>query len=166
MPQCKQKCGRGLGGALGLGSAADAKVIHVWTKAADITWHAAWANSEAGVAGITGSGNKFSPLGVSILATAPGVNGNVAIGNFGNAGQEDEVYGIRADTKLAGMGVQFAVGNLILGKGATFDGKDAANDTFVDLIVTRKLGSGSNIKFSAGKYNNTRSFGTTVSVKF
>ncbi|ORU95136.1 MAG: hypothetical protein A6F71_10835, partial [Cycloclasticus sp. symbiont of Poecilosclerida sp. M] len=105
------------------GSDADASVIHLWTKASGITWHVAYAQTDAGVAGITGSSNKFSPLGVSILATAPGGNGASAIGNFGSA--EDTVTGVRADFKLAGMGVQVAAGNLSIND-------DAVDDSFYD----------------------------------
>ncbi len=150
----------------GLGDDADAALVHLWTKVGEVTWHAAWAQTDAGVAGITGSGNKFSPLGVSILATAPGGSGDVALGNFGDA--EDSVWGIRADTKVAGMGLQVAVGNLEINDGSvTVDGvaRDA-DDTFWDIIVTRPLGKGSNIRFSVGEWEDATSAGARISVKF
>ncbi|SMM98753.1 hypothetical protein SPONN_2792 [uncultured Candidatus Thioglobus sp.] len=139
------------------GADADASVLHLWTKASGITWHVAYAQTDAGVAGITGSGNKFSPLGVSILANAPGVNGAGAIGNFGNT--KDDVYGVRADMKLAGMGVQVAVGNLSLNN-------DAVDDGFYDIIVKRPLGKGSSIQFSRGSFNDVDSTAAKISVKF
>ncbi len=151
---------------------ANAYVAHLWTKLNNITWHIAYAKTDAGVAGITGSGNKFSPLGVSILATAPGVNGAGAIGNFGDA--EDTVFGIRADMKVAGMGVQVATGKLELAKNlgafCNFDtGECKVTDfdgTFWDVIVTRPLGKGSNIKFSVGNYEDTTSAAVKIGVKF
>jgi hypothetical protein len=146
---------------------ADAKLVHVWTKANNITWHAAYATTDAGKVGLTGGNSKFSPLGVSILGTAPGVNGKIALGNFGNF--EDTVYGIRADAKIKGMGVQAAIGKLKLNDGIAFvagDPNSVADGTFVDLIVTRSLGKGSDIKFSAGRFEKATSFGTKLSVKF
>ncbi|SMM98096.1 hypothetical protein SPONL_1834 [uncultured Candidatus Thioglobus sp.] len=143
--------------SLGLGKDADASVLHLWTKASGVTWHVAYAQTDAGVAGITGSGNKFSPLGVSILANAPGVNGAGAIGNFGNT--KDSVVGVRADMKLAGMGVQLAAGNLSLND-------KAVDKSFYDVIVKRSLGKGSTIQFSRGSYNDVDSTAAKVSVKF
>lgn len=144
---------------------ANAYVVHLWTKLADITWHIAYAQSQEGVAGITGSGNKFSPLGVSILAGAPGVNGAGAIGNFGNDNSEDTVYGVRADLKVSGMGVQVAAGNLELA--GVIDSKGAVvDDTFWDIIVKRPLGKGSNIQFSIGDFNDVTSTAAKISVKF
>ena len=148
-------------GAAALGDDADAAVVHLWTKVSDITLHAAWAETDAGVAGITGTGNKWSPLGVSILAAAPGVNGNGAIGNFGN--EEDTVYGVRADMKVAGMGVQLAVGNLEIGQQT---GGSNLDDTFYDVIVTRPLGKGSNLKLSYGSWNDVDSASAVIAVKF
>ncbi len=142
---------------------ADAAVVHLWTKLADVTWHVAWAQSEEGVAGITGSGNKFALFGASLLGTAPGGNGATAIGNFGNAGSKDTAYGVRADIKVAGMGVQGVVGNLEV------DIDDFADDpdgTFWDVIVTRPLGKGSDIRFSIGEYEDVTTAGAKISVKF
>lgn len=148
---------------------ANAYVVHLWTKLADITWHIAYAQSQEGVAGITGSGNKFSPLGVSILAAAPGVNGAGAIGNFGGGDAVDTVYGVRADLKVAGMGVQVAAGNLESDKTSTggFGGDlKVIDDTFWDIIVKRPLGKGSNIQFSIGDYYDITSTAAKISVKF
>ena len=146
---------------------ADAKVVHVWTKANNITWHAAYATTDVGKVGLTGGNSKFSPLGVSILGTAPGVNGKIALGNFGN--YEDTVYGIRADAKIKGMGVQATIGKLKLNDGVALtagDPNSVADGSFLDLIVTRSLGKGSDIKFSAGRFEKATSFGTKLSVKF
>ncbi|MBE8190348.1 MAG: hypothetical protein HAW58_05775, partial [Candidatus Thioglobus sp.] len=149
--------------AAGLGDDANAYVAHLWTKLNNITWHIAYASTDAGVAGITGSGNKFSPLGVSILGTAPGVNGAGAIGDFGNS--EDTVYGVRADLKAAGMGIQVAAGNLELAKNLPLGKISKKIDgTFWDVIVTRPLGKGSNIKFSVGNYEDTTSAAVKIGV--
>lgn len=143
---------------------ANAYVVHLWTKLADITWHIAYAQSQEGVAGITGNGNKFSPLGVSILATAPGVNSAGAIGNFGGGDAVDTVYGVRSDLKVAGMGVQVAAGNLE--SDGTSTGGGMVDDTFWDIIVKRPLGKGSNIQFSIGDWNDVTSTAAKISVKF
>ncbi|SMN10868.1 hypothetical protein SPBRAN_1043 [uncultured Candidatus Thioglobus sp.] len=136
---------------------ADASVVHLWTKASGVTWHVAYAQTDAGKTTLAGGNSKFSPLGVSILATAPGANGAGAIGNFGNA--DDTVAGVRADFKLAGMGVQVAAGNLSLAN-------DAIDDSFYDIIVKRSLGKGSSIQFSRGSFNDVDSTAAKVSVKF
>jgi len=149
------------GSIVGLNDDADAAVVHVWTKASDIVWHAVYATTDEGVAGITGNGNKWSPLGVSILANAPGVNGAGAIGNFGDS--EDEVFGVRADMKLAGLDVQVAVGNLELNKNNAATDLD---DSFYDIIVKRPLGKGSDMQFSYGSWNDVDSAAAKISVKF
>ena len=145
------------GGNLDNGTDADAYVVHVWTKASDITWHFAVAETDAGVATLNGGNNKFSPLDISILGSSTDVNGNIAISDFGKT--EDKVWGVRADAKVAGMGLQVATGKLELNNAAV-------DDSFWDVILTRSLGKASNIKFSIGDYNDVTSSGVKVSVKF
>ncbi len=153
----------------GATSDGDAYLAHIWKTISGITWHFAYANWDRGIVGFYGNGRtgdnvKFSPLGVSILGTAPGAgNGILALGNV-NANRnteivdDQEVWGIRADFKVAGMGVQATAGELDLGNGL--------DDSFKDIIITHPLGKGSNVKLSYGDFEDGESLGVKFSVKF
>lgn len=138
---------------------ADANLVHVWKTISGITWHIARAEWEKDSNGYTNS--KFSPLGISILGTAADTNGITAVGDVNNGDRSDDsdVIGLRADFKVAGMGVQATVGNLDLGI-------DNFDDTFKDIIITRALGKGSDIKVSYGDFADASTIGAKVSVKF
>ena len=76
--------GVGIAGEFWSGDVFDANVVHLWKTVNGITWHVARAEWDAQVAGGSNrfaANSKFSPLGVSILGSAPGVNGRTAIGN-------------------------------------------------------------------------------------
>ena len=77
----------------------------------------------------------------------------------GTRATDSDVFGVRADFKVAGMGVQVTAGNLDLGNPGT-------DDTFKDIIITRKLGKGSSIKVSYGDFLEASTIGAKVSVKF
>jgi hypothetical protein len=148
---------------------ADAYVGHVFTKYNDVTYHVAYANWEADSGNARANNKKFSPLGVSILGTANGVNGNLALGNVNSSTNgEDTVFGVRADFNVAGMKVQTTVGSLELNALETDDATtaDGKKDTFKDIIVTRALGKGASLKLSAGEWNGLSSMGAKISVKF
>ncbi|HIJ26731.1 MAG TPA: hypothetical protein HPP79_13810 [Gammaproteobacteria bacterium] len=116
--------------------------------------YAEWVNDSAGQD--AGDSNKFSPLGVSILGSATGVNGNLALGNVRSDAQDEEVWGVRADFNVAGNAIQVVAGEL-----------DAAgiDDGFTDIIVTRDL-SGAKLSLSAGQWNSNSSMGAKLAVKF
>ncbi len=159
--------GVGVAAEIWSGDTSDAHVVHFWKTINGITWHiaqASWDRIDTADNDNAWNGNsKFSPLGVSILGTAPGVNGRTALGNVnnGNRAVDTDVVGVRADLKVAGMGVQVTAGNLDLGEGVG-DG----DKTFKDIIVTRALGKGSNIKASYGTFAGATSLGAQISVKF
>ena len=136
---------------------ADAGLVHVFGKVGSVTVHGAyaeWVNDSAGQD--AGDANKFSPLGVSILGSATGVNGNLALGNVRSDAQDEEVWGVRADFNVAGNAIQVVAGEL-----------DAAgiDDGFADIIVTRDL-SGAKLSLSAGQWNSNTSMGAKIAVKF
>ena len=136
---------------------ADAGLVHVFGKVGSVTVHGAyaeWVNDSAGQD--AGDSNKFSPLGVSILGSATGVNGNLALGNVRSDAQDEEVWGVRADFNVAGNAIQVVAGEL-----------DAAgiDDGFADIIVTRDL-SGAKLSLSAGQWNSNTSMGAKLAVKF
>ena len=136
---------------------ADAGLVHVFGKVGSVTVHGAyaeWVNDSAGQD--AGDSNKFSPLGVSILGSATGVNGNLALGNVRSDAQDEEVWGVRADFNVAGNAIQVVAGEL-----------DAAgiDDGFADIIVTRDL-SGAKLSLSAGQWNSNTSMGAKIAVKF
>ncbi len=155
-------------------SGGNANVFHVWKTVNGVTYHLARAAWDRGISGVygnnggNGGNSKFSPLGVSILGSAPGVNGKIALGNVNSNGvvSDTSVIGIRADLKIAGMGVQLAVGTLDLGNGEAASSLYGKTKTFKDIIVTRSLGKGSNIKASYGTYAGGSSVGAKISVKF
>ncbi|SMN16261.1 hypothetical protein CRYPA_109 [uncultured Candidatus Thioglobus sp.] len=136
---------------------ADADLIHLSTKVGGVTYHLARATWDADSGNARANNKKFTPLGVSILATANGVNGNLALGNVNAGTTKDKVTGIRADFNVAGMGVQVAAGNLTVG---------VTDESFSDIIVTRSLGNGASLKLSAGKWNDRTSMGAKIAVKF
>lgn len=163
--------GIGIATEIWAGKVFSANVIHAWKTVSGITWHvarASWGKLKDNKTSRFSANSKFSPLGVSILGTAPGVNGVIALGNVNAKGRtiENEVFGVRADMKVAGMGVQVALGTLKLAE----KGKDGASKdlkgAFKDIIVTRALGKGSSLKASYGTYDKGTSFGAKVSVKF
>ena len=136
---------------------ADAGLVHVFGKVGGVTLHAAYAEWENDANGRRDNNSKFSPLGVSVLGSANGVNGNLALGNVNATDPQDEdVSGVRADFNVAGNAIQVAAGNL-----------DAAgiDDGFADIIVTRDL-SGAKLSLSAGQWNSNTSMGAKIAVKF
>ena len=137
---------------------ADAGVVHVFGKVGGgVTLHAAYAEWENDQTAARATNSKFSPLGVSVLGTATGVNGNLALGNVNATDAQDEdVTGVRADFNVAGNAIQVAAGNL---NAAGID------DGFADIIVTRDL-SGAKLSLSAGQWNSNTSMGAKIAVKF
>ena len=137
---------------------ADAGVVHVFGKVGGgVTLHAAYAEWENDQSLARAGNSKFSPLGVSVLGTATGVNGNLALGNVNATDAQDEdVTGVRADFNVAGNAIQVAAGNL---NAAGID------DGFADIIVTRDL-SGAKLSLSAGQWNSNTSMGAKIAVKF
>ena len=137
---------------------ADAGVVHVFGKVGGgVTLHAAYAEWENDQTAARAANVKFSPLGVSVLGTATGVNGNLALGNVNATDAQDEdVTGVRADFNVAGNAIQVAAGNL---NAAGID------DGFADIIVTRDL-SGAKLSLSAGQWNDNTSMGAKLAVKF
>ena len=137
---------------------ADAGVVHVFGKVGGgVTLHAAYAEWENDQTAARAANVKFSPLGVSVLGTATGVNGNLALGNVNATDAQDEdVTGVRADFNVAGNAIQVAAGNL---NAAGID------DGFADIIVTRDL-SGAKLSLSAGQWNDDTSMGAKLAVKF
>ncbi len=158
--------------------------------------YAKWDQGIIGVYGDNarnGNNSKFSPLGVSIIGTSSGVNGVFALVNVnsslgfapgaangvsalgdvnasrfpGGVIDDQDVWGIRADFKVAGMGVQAAVGRLDLGiNNPDVNGGDDLDGAFKDIIITRNLGKGSNVKLSYGDFEDGESLGVKFSVKF
>ena len=136
---------------------ADAGLVHVFGKVGGVTLHAAYAEWENDANGRRDNNSKFSPLGVSVLGSANGVNGNLALGNVNATdGQDEDVSGVRADFNVAGNAIQVAAGNL---NAAGID------DGFADIIVTRDL-SGAKLSLSAGQWNSNTSMGAKIAVKF
>ena len=136
---------------------ADAGLVHVFGKVGGVTLHAAYAEWENDANGRRDNNSKFSPLGVSVLGNANGVNGNLALGNVNASEDQDEdVSGVRADFNVAGNAIQVAAGNL---NAAGID------DGFADIIVTRDL-SGAKLSLSAGQWNSNTSMGAKIAVKF
>ena len=137
---------------------ADAGVVHVFGKVGGgVTLHAAYAEWENDQTAARAGNSKFSPLGVSVLGSATGVNGNLALGNVNATDAQDEdVTGVRADFNVAGNAIQVAAGNL---NAAGID------DGFADIIVTRDL-SGAKLSLSAGQWNSNTSMGAKIAVKF
>lgn len=142
-------------------TAADANLIHLFTKVSGITYHFAYAAWDADTDNARASNNKFSPLGVSILGSSNGTNGNLALGNVNDrsmgADDSDKVTAVRADFTMASMDIQVVAGNLKLGNIDKF---------FSDIIITRSLGNNASLKLSAGEYNSLTSMGAKISVKF
>ena len=137
---------------------ADAGVVHLSGKVGGgVTLHVAYAEWENDQTAARATNSKFSPLGVSVLGTATGVNGNLALGNVNATdAQDEEVWGVRADFNVAGNAIQVAAGNL---NAAGID------DGFADIIVTRDL-SGAKLSLSAGQWNDNTSMGAKLAVKF
>ena len=137
---------------------ADAGLVHLFGKVGGgVTLHAAYAEWENDQTAARDDNSKFSPLGVSVLGTANGVNGNLALGNVNATDAQDEdVSGVRADFNVAGNAIQVAAGNL---NAAGID------DGFADIIVTRDL-SGAKLSLSAGQWNDNTSMGAKLAVKF
>ena len=137
---------------------ADAGVVHLSGKVGGgVTLHVAYAEWENDQSLARAGNSKFSPLGVSVLGTATGVNGNLALGNVNATDAQDEdVTGVRADFNVAGNAIQVAAGNL---NAAGID------DDFADIIVTRDL-SGAKLSLSAGQWNDNTSMGAKLAVKF
>ena len=137
---------------------ADAGVVHLSGKVGGgVTLHVAYAEWENDQSLARAGNSKFSPLGVSVLGTATGVNGNLALGNVNATDAQDEdVTGVRADFNVAGNAIQVAAGNL---NAAGID------DGFADIIVTRDL-SGAKLSLSAGQWNDNTSMGAKLAVKF
>jgi len=137
---------------------ADAGVVHLSGKVGGgVTLHVAYAEWENDQTAARATNSKFSPLGVSVLGTATGVNGNLALGNVNATDAQDEdVTGVRADFNVAGNAIQVAAGNL---NAAGID------DGFADIIVTRDL-SGAKLSLSAGQWNDNTSMGAKLAVKF
>jgi hypothetical protein len=69
---------------------ADAGLVHVFGKVGGVTLHAAYAEWENDANGRRDNNSKFSPLGVSVLGSANGVNGNLALGNVNATDGQDE----------------------------------------------------------------------------
>ena len=137
---------------------ADAGVVHLSGKVGGgVTLHVAYAEWENDQSLARAGNSKFSPLGVSVLGSATGVNGNLALGNVNATDAQDEdVTGVRADFNVAGNAIQVAAGNL---NAAGID------DGFADIIVTRDL-SGAKLSLSAGQWNDDTSMGAKLAVKF
>ncbi len=145
----------------------DARLLHLWKTVSGITYHVAGASWDKDDNGW--NIGKFTPLGISILGAANGVNGVMALANVNqgakktnNINVKTDVIGGRVDMKMAGLGVQLALGKLDLGG----DLSDGESETFKDIIVTKPLGKGSNLKVSYGEWAGGSSFGTKISMKF
>jgi hypothetical protein len=137
-------------------SDADAHLVHLFTKIGGATVHLAAAKWEADSGNARANNAKFSPLGVSILGTATGINGELAVGNVNAGTTEDKVTGARVDFNMAGNSIQLAAGNLEVG---------TVDKSFTDIIVTRDL-AGAKLALSAGEWNSRKSMGAKISVKF
>ena len=137
-------------------SDADAHLVHLFTKIGGATVHLAAAKWEADSGTARVNNVKFSPLGVSILGTATGINGELAVGNVNAGTTEDKVTGARVDFNMAGNSIQLAAGNLEVG---------TVDKSFTDIIVTRDL-AGAKLALSAGEWNSRKSMGAKISVKF
>ena len=137
-------------------SDADAHLVHLFTKIGGATVHLAAAKWEADSGTARANNAKFSPLGVSILGTATGINGELAVGNVNAGTTEDKVTGARVDFNMAGNSIQLAAGNLEVG---------TVDKSFTDIIVTRDL-AGAKLALSAGEWNSRKSMGAKISVKF
>ena len=137
-------------------SDADAHLVHLFTKIGGATVHLAAAKWEADSGTARANNVKFSPLGVSILGTATGINGELAVGNVNAGTTEDKVTGARVDFNMAGNSIQLAAGNLEVG---------TVDKSFTDIIVTRDL-AGAKLALSAGEWNSRKSMGAKISVKF
>jgi len=137
-------------------SDADAHLVHLFTKIGGATVHLAAAKWEADSGTARVDNVKFSPLGVSILGTATGINGELAVGNVNAGTTEDKVTGARVDFNMAGNSIQLAAGNLEVG---------TVDKSFTDIIVTRDL-AGAKLALSAGEWNSRKSMGAKISVKF
>ena len=137
-------------------SDADAHLVHLFTKIGGATVHLAAAKWEADSGNARANNVKFSPLGVSILGTATGINGELAVGNVNAGTTEDKVTGARVDFNMAGNSIQLAAGNLEVG---------TVDKSFTDIIVTRDL-AGAKLALSAGEWNSRKSMGAKISVKF
>jgi hypothetical protein len=137
-------------------SDADAHLVHLFTKIGGATVHFAAAKWEADSGTARVNNVKFSPLGVSILGTATGINGELAVGNVNAGTTEDKVTGARVDFNMAGNSIQLAAGNLEVG---------TVDKSFTDIIVTRDL-AGAKLALSAGEWNSRKSMGAKISVKF
>ena len=137
-------------------SDADAHLVHLFTKIGGATVHLAAAKWEADSGTARANNVKFSPLGVSVLGTATGINGELAVGNVNAGTTEDKVTGARVDFNMAGNSIQLAAGNLEVG---------TVDKSFTDIIVTRDL-AGAKLALSAGEWNSRKSMGAKISVKF
>jgi len=137
-------------------SDADAHLVHLFTKIGGATVHFAAAKWEADSGTARVNNVKFSPLGVSILGTATGINGELAVGDVNAGTTEDKVTGARVDFNMAGNSIQLAAGNLEVG---------TVDKSFTDIIVTRDL-AGAKLALSAGEWNSRKSMGAKISVKF
>ena len=137
-------------------SDADAHLVHLFTKIGGATVHLAAAKWEADSGNARANNVKFSPLGVSVLGTATGINGELAVGNVNAGTTEDKVTGARVDFNMAGNSIQLAAGNLEVG---------TVDKSFTDIIVTRDL-AGAKLALSAGEWNSRKSMGAKISVKF
>ena len=137
-------------------SDADAHLVHLFTKIGGATVHLAAAKWEADSGTARANNAKFSPLGVSVLGTATGINGELAVGNVNAGTTEDKVTGARVDFNMAGNSIQLAAGNLEVG---------TVDKSFTDIIVTRDL-AGAKLALSAGEWNSRKSMGAKISVKF
>ena len=137
-------------------SDADAHLVHLFTKIGGATVHLAAAKWEADSGTARANNAKFSPLGVSVLGSATGINGELAVGNVNAGTTEDKVTGARVDFNMAGNSIQLAAGNLEVG---------TVDKSFTDIIVTRDL-AGAKLALSAGEWNSRKSMGAKISVKF
>ena len=137
-------------------SDADAHLVHLFTKIGGATVHLAAAKWEADSGTARANNSKFSPLGVSVLGTATGINGELAVGDVNAGTTEDKVTGARVDFNMAGNSIQLAAGNLEVG---------TVDKSFTDIIVTRDL-AGAKLALSAGEWNSRKSMGAKISVKF
>jgi hypothetical protein len=159
----------------------DAFLLHVSKKIKGVTLHFATAYYGAWVEEYYGKNKKFSPLGVSILGSASGVNGGLALGNVsGNfsASNDTSVVGFRADFKVKAVDVKVALGQFDANQDDDTVVKDFGTDNcktirfcdetsaFVDLSVAYPLSKGATLKGTYGTWAGETSMGAKISVKF
>lgn len=170
-------------------SRANAFLLHVNKKIKGINLHFATAYYGSLVGNIYGQNSKFSPLGVSILGSANGVNGGLALGNVSanfDERKDTSIIAFRADFKAKGMDIKVALGqfNANQKSQAYVDGLKAGgktgtkvdqckitafcdqSSTFLDLGVSYPLSKGATLKGTYGSWAGQTSMGAKISMKF